>query len=644
LASFDALKFVYKDMLVKTVKNTVASTLSGLTTIFTEQAIQETVGGIAIGYSLGTLIAKVAANTGDISSDLSRLQANSYLAEGFYNELLESAEALKSNPTYENASYFCQAFTSYKSIQVTSWEILVKYATDKNDALAVKIFHKDKYVDDISSMQTSCNYAKSVFCHGYNHQVAQKTVVVECPVNVTILNSYGDTVAYLTDDGATVSDENISAVVIDQKKIITMPCTDEYQIVIDAYDSGTMTYTVLEYNELAENIKSIVFEDIGLMEADRFTGSINAECLTAEINYALTKNDVETIEADYSQLHEVTGLEFEDGEVQIVFGTQCRLNPVIYPSDVENTSCIWTSSDENVLKVDSEGNITTLSLGTAQVKAVTCDGGFTDTIWITVLPCDDHIFGEYEIIKNATCTEDGERQRICTVCGYTEVSKIDAEHNYVAQVTAPGCTTEGYTMHTCSVCGYSYIDSKVSALGHSFTNYISDNNATCTKDGTKTAKCDRCEITNTVTDNDSMLEHKESEWIIDKKSGCTETGSKHTQCTVCGKTIQTQIIPAAGHKFVEETVAPTCEKDGSVMRCCTVCGAYETVEVLPATGHSDENHDGICDNCGLNISISENCTCMCHKTGFMGFIYKIIRIFWKLFKVNKTCACGAVHY
>lgn len=40
----------------------------------------------------------------------------------------------------------------------------------------------------------------------------------------------------------------------------------------------------------------------------------------------------------------------------------------------------------------------------------------------------------------------------------------------------------------------------------------------------------------------------------------------------------------------------------------------------------------------------EVCSCMCHKTGIQGFFYKIMRIFWKLFKTNKTCSCGAVHY
>ncbi|MCM1365338.1 MAG: leucine-rich repeat domain-containing protein [Faecalibacterium sp.] len=41
---------------------------------------------------------------------------------------------------------------------------------------------------------------------------------------------------------------------------------------------------------------------------------------------------------------------------------------------------------------------------------------------------------------------------------------------------------------------------------------------------------------------------------------------------------------------------------------------------------------------------SETCSHICHKTGFLGFVYKLIRIFWKLFRTNQICACGAMHY
>lgn len=41
---------------------------------------------------------------------------------------------------------------------------------------------------------------------------------------------------------------------------------------------------------------------------------------------------------------------------------------------------------------------------------------------------------------------------------------------------------------------------------------------------------------------------------------------------------------------------------------------------------------------------SEGCPCRCHKDGFDNLIYKILRIFWKLFRTHELCECGAKHY
>ena len=41
---------------------------------------------------------------------------------------------------------------------------------------------------------------------------------------------------------------------------------------------------------------------------------------------------------------------------------------------------------------------------------------------------------------------------------------------------------------------------------------------------------------------------------------------------------------------------------------------------------------------------SANCNHICHKKGIARFFYKIARIFWKMFKKNQICKCGAYHY
>lgn len=47
---------------------------------------------------------------------------------------------------------------------------------------------------------------------------------------------------------------------------------------------------------------------------------------------------------------------------------------------------------------------------------------------------------------------------------------------------------------------------------------------------------------------------------------------------------------------------------------------------------------------GDNIGSNSNCKCLCHRSGFFGFIWKLAIGVCKLFDFNKTCRCGAAHY
>ena len=86
--------------------------------------------------------------------------------------------------------------------------------------------------------------------------------------------------------------------------------------------------------------------------------------------------------------------------------------------------------------------------------------------------------------------------------------ELPHEHSYEKIVTAPTCTEKGYTTYTCT-CGDSYVADYTDPTGHSFTKYESNNDATCKKDGTETAKCDHgCGETDTRTDKGSKLGHK----------------------------------------------------------------------------------------------------------------------------------------
>lgn len=89
------------------------------------------------------------------------------------------------------------------------------------------------------------------------------------------------------------------------------------------------------------------------------------------------------------------------------------------------------------------------------------------------------------------------------------------EHSFEKQVVAdkyfisPATCTEKAKYHLSCECGESGEESfeHGEVLGHSFTNYVSDNNATYTEDGTKTATCDRdnCDATDTIVEENTKL-------------------------------------------------------------------------------------------------------------------------------------------
>ena len=49
-------------------------------------------------------------------------------------------------------------------------------------------------------------------------------------------------------------------------------------------------------------------------------------------------------------------------------------------------------------------------------------------------------------------------------------------------------------------------------------------------------------------------------------------------------------------------------------------------------------------NSDVNSSTTNSCDHICHKSGVMGFIWKIINFFNKLFKRNPICKCSVIHY
>ena len=199
--------------------------------------------------------------------------------------------------------------------------------------------------------------------------------------------------------------------------------------------------------------------------------------------------------------------------------------------------------------------------------------------------------------------------------------------------------TEG---ERCSTCGALITpQASVSKKPHTYSVKIVKE-ATCQERGIQTNTCTACGYK--YNSSTSLGAHKEVT-VPSVAATCSKTGlTEGKKCSVCGViTVAQKETAKTAHKFVLFAVKdPTCTEEGEATYCCSVCFATKT-EAVGKVDHVDDDGDHVCDVCSASLR-TEKCTCTCHKSGFEGFIYQILRIFWKVFGTKKLCDCGAAHY
>lgn len=183
-------------------------------------------------------------------------------------------------------------------------------------------------------------------------------------------------------------------------------------------------------------------------------------------------------------------------------------------------------------------------------------------------PTGDHAWDSGRVTKPATCTEKGIKTYTCTRhSSHTKNEDIPAlNHSFAGQEYVSDnnatCGQDGTKTIRCVRYGRGGCTEKDtvvdtgSMLGHSFDEeaYVSDNNATCEQDGTKTAKCVRygtggCTETNTVTDTDSKLGHLFEDYISNNDATYARDGTKTAKCVRYDQCGETHTVPDEGSRL-----------------------------------------------------------------------------------------------
>ena len=240
-------------------------------------------------------------------------------------------------------------------------------------------------------------------------------------------------------------------------------------------------------------------------------GAVDGISNDVDMNYLIGTPDDHKVWTEKLDAPDVTaGTDAEDGY------------PVLNWEAVENADeyQIWRKSEDS--RYTLCGTVTDTSFKDSgaeedgryfyMVKAVCADKTLGDSyfsgeksveyIKMCVNP-QDHTYTEE--ITLPTCIEKGYTTYTCARCGdiYTDNYTDALGHTEVTDAAVePTCTETGLTEGAhCSVCSEVVVAQQITdALGHSFTNYV-DNG-----DQTSTAKCDRCDVTDTAFDYTPIVE------------------------------------------------------------------------------------------------------------------------------------------
>ena len=195
-------------------------------------------------------------------------------------------------------------------------------------------------------------------------------------------------------------------------------------------------------------------------------------------------------------------------------------------------------------------------------------------------PTGDFVWDSGTVTTPATCTGKGVRTYTCTSSSHTKTEDIPAlNHSFAGQeyVSDNNATCEQDGTKTAKCVRYGTggctetdtVTDTGSKLGHFFEveDYVSNNDATCEQDGTKTAKCVHygtgdCMETDTVTDTDSKLGHLFEDYVSNNDATYAHDGTKTAKCVRYDQCGETHTMPDEGSRLIAPPLYRVTAKDG----------------------------------------------------------------------------------
>lgn len=197
---------------------------------------------------------------------------------------------------------------------------------------------------------------------------------------------------------------------------------------------------------------------------------------------------------------EVKSVSLNNKAEKLLITDTLQLQYVIAPDNAKHGELGFYSSDPEVAAVDETGTVQPFTVGKTTVSVFV--DGKTDSFELTVY-CE-HAWDAGGVTTPASCSQDGEKTFLCSICKGTKTESIPAVGHQLTKtdLKEATCIQPGnIEYYTCSMCQKTFSDAKgtkeikdvtVKSTGHSFGEWEVTKEATTAEEGIETRKCSKC--------------------------------------------------------------------------------------------------------------------------------------------------------
>lgn len=276
---------------IKDIGNEIKGFLAGKSLKLAAQELGSVVlGDVLAAISLGKLLFNVFFNAKDMVESCAMIECYDILASKYAKTVLKDKANFSLNPSEANAEKFKYDYTILQQLRLTGEEkTLAMIGYDKMWLTPMKKLMRTvmNYKENKVLLKSNIEMLKNAAFMSadddatYNMKILpfyDTTVNVQCPVNVRIYDESNNLVASVVNEELNELENDLSdySVVVyheDNDKIVRMVSSNNYRVEIDAYDSGSMTYSAAQYTDKGELATETVYENVEIDKGDTFVSN-----------------------------------------------------------------------------------------------------------------------------------------------------------------------------------------------------------------------------------------------------------------------------------------------------------------------------------------------------------------------------------